>query len=60
MREQSFADFMRAVNAEINKLCGMSASDIDDWTYADDFDRNVKPACCARRAVRNARKNSGL
>lgn len=50
----TFKEFMRAVDAEINKISGLSSHDIADFTYRDYFDAEVDPEMTAVDALENA------
>ena len=52
----TFEAWKRAVDAEIQRRCGMSADDLPDWRYRDDFADKVTPARCAARAIKNAKE----
>jgi hypothetical protein len=56
----SFELWMHRVNVELVKLCGMRADDIDDWRYRDDYEDGKTPETSARRALRNAKRDSGM
>jgi len=55
-----FEAWMRKVDAELVKRCGLQSSDIDDWRYRDDFENRVTPARSAARALRNAKEACGM
>lgn len=57
---QSFEEWMRAVDAEIERRVHLSASDIDDWRYRDDYDEGLTPKRSAARAIANAKEAMGL
>ena len=52
----TFQQWMRKVDAIIDAITGMSADDLPDYCYADDWAYGEKPATTARRAVRAARE----
>ena len=51
----TFEEYMRMVNVYLVRLCGMDADMLPDWKYADDYEDDVPPLRCARRAIKNAR-----
>ncbi len=51
-----FTEYMNAVNVYLERLCGMTADDLPDWKYREDYDNDVSPLRCAKRAIRNARE----
>lgn len=56
----SYEAWKRLVDAEILKKSGISANDLDDWRYADDFAEGLPPKKSAARAIKNAKGNSGF
>ncbi len=60
MREESFKEFMRKVDDEIERRCGMTHQDIDDWGYAAAFDRGESAVQAAQKAIKAAKKSSGM
>ncbi len=52
--EISFEAWMRAVDKEIDGLCGMSSADLPDVCYQDWYDDEVTPKQAAKRAMKNA------
>lgn len=56
----TFQEFMRKVDAELIKLCGLPSDDIDDWRYAADHAEGRTPLATAKRAIRNAKSASGM
>lgn len=50
----TFAEYMAAVNVYLDRLCGMTADDLPDWKYHDDYEDDVSPLRCAKRAIKNA------
>lgn len=52
--EINFDDWMDQVDAEIASLCGMGASDIEDYGYWDAWDDGISPKSAARDALENA------
>jgi hypothetical protein len=51
---KTFEQWMTAVDAAVERLCGLSASDLPDVCYRDWYEDGISPATAARRAVRNA------
>ena len=49
-----FAAWMAKVEAEIEKACGLSSSDLDDFMYCDAYEDGASPKQAARAAIRNA------
>jgi hypothetical protein len=60
MAQKFFEQWMKEVDAEIFRRCGMTSADIDDWRYADDFDDRMSPARTAVRAIKNAKEACGM
>ena len=50
----TFAQWLRAVDAKVGQLCGMSYRDLPDYCYADAYADGVSPALTAKRVVRSA------
>lgn len=55
-----YETWKRMVDAEIQKRCGLSADDLDDWRYRADYEEGVTPKRCAARAIRNAKDACGM
>lgn len=56
-------DFVRwklLVDRVCVQLCGLHPDDLEDWRYKSDYDENRSPAASAKRAIANAKKNSGM
>jgi hypothetical protein len=60
MQKLTFEQWKKSVDAIIGSLCGLSADDIDDWCYRDDYDNGLTPKRSAQRAIRNAKENCGM
>lgn len=60
MAKRSFEDWKRNVDGLIQRMCGMSADDIDDWRYTDDWREGRTPMQSAKRAIKNAKEACGL
>jgi hypothetical protein len=58
--QATFDEWKKDVDRALVKICGAPSDDIDDWTYADDFDAGIFPEKSARRAIQNAKKGSGF
>ncbi|MGH7539338.1 MAG: DUF5419 family protein [Gemmatimonadales bacterium] len=50
----TFAQWMKAVDATVERIVGLSANDLADAPYRDWFDDDMDPTTAARRAVRAA------
>ena len=50
--KMTFEDWMKQVDKEVNKLCGMSYLDLPDCAYSQWHEDGVKPASAAKRAMR--------
>jgi hypothetical protein len=50
----SFEVWMRAVDAELDRLHGVSHLDLSDVPYRDWFDDGVRASTAARRAAKNS------
>jgi Ni,Fe-hydrogenase III component G len=48
------------VDRHVQEQVGLSADDLPDYRYRDDYDDGVKPATTARRTVAAAKKEFGL
>lgn len=59
-RQIKFDKWKENVDSFLLLLCNMSSDDIDDWTYADDFDAGFTPKQSAKRAYKNAKEACGL
>ena len=51
-----FETWKRAVDAAISRMCGLSADDLPDYCYADEYEDGVSAATTAKRAIRAARE----
>ena len=49
-----YETWLKQVNWEIEKICGLSMDDIDDYHYADNYDDGISSRSTARKAVKNA------
>ena len=58
--EKSFEQWKNEVNVWCEHLTGLSADDIDDWCYADDYNEGLAPKTSARRAIKNSMECCGL
>ena len=54
MARKSFVAWMEDVDAAVVASVGMSAADLDDYAYYDDFEDGASAKATARRAVRAA------
>lgn len=52
----TFQEYMAAVDVYLVRLCGIDSSMLPDWSYRDDYEDDVSPLRCAKRAIRNARE----
>ncbi len=55
MQRIAYEQWMRQVSQEIISKCGMTADDIDDWCYTNDYEEGMSSKRSAARAIRNAR-----
>lgn len=55
-QQRSYDEWMLAVDANVQRLCGLSADDLPDYCYADAYDDGRSPSEVARAAVRAARE----
>lgn len=51
---RTYDDWFAAASAACERLAGLGADDIDDWSWYDEFDGGATPAAAAKRALRNA------
>lgn len=51
---QTFEQWSRKVDNEVNALCGLSTYDLPDCDYWTWYDSGVTPKCAAKRAIKNA------
>jgi hypothetical protein len=51
----TFDEWMKLVDLEILKLCGMTSDDLPDCCYGDWYKDDVTPKQAARRAIQNAK-----
>lgn len=49
--EKTFREYMRAVNAELVRQCGLTSADLEDFPYRDCFEDEVPAVDCARDAL---------
>ena len=54
MARKSFVAWMEDVDAAVVASVGMSAADLDDYAYYDNFEDGASAKATARRAVRAA------
>ena len=54
MARKSFGAWMKDVDVAVVALVGLSAADLDDYAYYDDFEDGASAKATARRAVRAA------
>jgi hypothetical protein len=54
MNDTDFDTWMRQVDECIGRRCGLSSSDLPDWTYRDAFDDGLSPEEAAAEALDNA------
>lgn len=58
--ERTYEEWKRQVNNHVHALSGLDADDLDDWDYQTAYIQGVAPSVAAKRAVRNAMRNSGF
>jgi hypothetical protein len=58
--KMSFDEWKKRVDLEVQAKCGMTADDLDDWHYSDDWRDGLSPKRCAARAIKNAKEACGL
>ena len=51
----TFREWMKLVDTEIERLCGLSYRDLDDAPYRDWYDAELDPLEAAEEALENAR-----
>lgn len=49
--KQEFTAWKRKVNAEAERLCGLSCDDLPDCDYYSWYDDGMRPTTAARRAI---------
>jgi hypothetical protein len=54
MKKLDFEGWKSAVNAEVAARTGLECDDLDDWSYADDYEDGLTPVQAAKRAIRHA------
>jgi hypothetical protein len=47
-----FEQWFKSVDTEVERLCGMSIQDLEDYDYRTAFEMNVTPADCALEVLR--------
>ena len=52
-----FDAWLRAVDAECIRRCGIGYEDLPDWRYADAYADGYSPARAARAAIRAAKSD---
>jgi len=50
----AFAEWMKLVDLEVGRKCGLGYEDLPDYCYADAYEAGLSPARCAARAIRAA------
>jgi hypothetical protein len=50
----TFAEWMKLVDLEVGRKCGLGYEDLPDYCYADAYEAGLSPARCAARAIRAA------
>lgn len=60
MAKHTFEQFMKQVDNELEKLCGMPSDMIDDWNYHDDYEADESPDTTAYNALENAANSIGF
>jgi len=56
MKKQSFDDWMKKVNAEIERKCGMGVDDLPDWRYHQAWEDGVSPIRAAASVIAAAKR----
>ena len=54
MKNENFDTWMTMVNLQVERLCGLSADDIPDYCYWDNFDAGISPKVTAEEALEAA------
>lgn len=49
-----FKDFMKLVDRELEKLCGLTSADLPDYLYIDDYEDGFSARITAKRARKAA------
>jgi len=60
MAKTSYDEWKRMVDKFIIAKCGMTADDLDDWRYMDDWQDGMSPKRSAARAIKNAKEACGM
>lgn len=55
-QKQTFQDWKRLVNIQIEKMCGLSSDDLPDCNYRDWHEDGVSATAAARRAIKRAKE----
>lgn len=50
--KRTFEEYMKLVDAELIKLCGLTHMDLSDIAYRDCYDDGVPPKSAAKRAYK--------
>lgn len=56
---KSYEDWLRDVDQDVQKLCGVSCDDLPDWRYADAYADGRSARQAARSVVAAAKKDMG-
>lgn len=58
--KMSFEAWKIQVDRHVMEQVGLSADDLPDYRYRDDYEDGVKPATTARRVVKAAKQDMGF
>jgi hypothetical protein len=59
--KKTFEQWKQQVDLEVRVRCGgLSADDLDDWRYTDDWREGLSPKRSAARAIKNAKEACGF
>ena len=60
MVKYTFEEWMKQVDAQLERLCGLSSSDLPDAYYRDEYDSETLPSAMARLVFEAAKEDMGL